>query len=120
MPNCGHVLGPCPVYCQDGLCCKKDSEDCPQAAKEALTSDYSQCAVPVDFEDVCSAKPHSYCDDTHGSYNCECISGYESNDDGTECLDIDECERNLHQCPGHSECSNSYSKNFEVIIKKYF
>ena len=113
-------MGPCSVYCQDGLCCEKDSEDCPQAAKEALTSDYSQCAVLVDFEDACSAKPNSYCDDTHGSYNCECISGYENDDDGTECQDIDECERNLHQCPEHSECSNSYSKNFKVIIKKYF
>ena len=114
------MLGPCPNNCEGGFCCKKYIGDCPQAAKEALTSDYSQCAVPVDFEDACSAKPYSYCDDTDGSYNCECVSGYESNNDGTECLDIDECERNLHKCPDNSECSNLFSKTFKVIKKRNF
>ena len=37
---------------------------------------------------MCSS--HGYCSDTDGSYECQCLDGFEG--DGFECVNIDECE----------------------------
>ena len=104
--KCGEKLGPCPEYCEGGYCCKKDDANCPQAAREVLTHDYSQCAVPVNYQDLCLSKPHSTCHDTDGSFECECDFGYENDAVEHKCLDINECEQNSHTCPDNSDCTN--------------
>ena len=101
--RCGETLGPCPSYCK-GYCCKANRPDmCPQAAMNVLTSTSSQCLVPPD---PCSTKPNSNCHDNPGSYECRCTSGYENDEDLNQCVDIDECQRNIHNCPENSICSN--------------
>ena len=45
--------------------------------------------------DECKTKGHdchsdAYCENTIGSWNCECQNGYKG--DGTECRDLNECD----------------------------
>ena len=40
---------------------------------------------------MCSS--HGFCRDNDGSYECQCLDGFEG--DGYECSDIDECELGL-------------------------
>ena len=49
---------------------------------------------------------NSHCNNTFGSYICECDLGYE--DDGMECVDIDEClDTSLYDCQHNSSCQNN-------------
>ena len=41
---------------------------------------------------------NSDCKNTVGSYHCECPNGYMANSDGSKCVDIDECEIDMHNC----------------------
>ncbi|XP_028416921.1 fibrillin-2-like, partial [Dendronephthya gigantea] len=45
------------------------------------------------------------CTNTNGSYICECRTGYEGN--GTNCTDIDECEKGTHKCDKNAKCTNT-------------
>lgn len=40
-----------------------------------------------------------------GSYECLCRSGYEVDEDGAVCRDVDECARGGHTC--HQLCANT-------------
>ena len=40
---------------------------------------------------MCSS--HGYCSDNDGSYECQCLDGFEG--DGYECSNIDECQLGL-------------------------
>ena len=46
----------------------------------------------------------SVCNNTDGSYDCECLLGFRG--DGYECIDIDECEGYFHNCDVNSQCTN--------------
>lgn len=50
------------------------------------------------------------CINTLGSYRCRplltCNIGYEMNEEGTQCIDVDECARGIHHCEGNQICSN--------------
>ena len=35
------------------------------------------------------------CINTEGSYKCDCPPGYQVDESGTECLDLDECDNDL-------------------------
>ena len=58
------------------------------------------------------------CENTDGSYICECADGYER-DQGDICRNIDECERNelaenkLNLCP---EKGNGFTDSFLMFI----
>ncbi|XP_039970142.1 fibulin-2 isoform X1 [Bactrocera tryoni] len=53
---------------------------------------------------------HQRCINTNGSYRCQnllqCTAGYKSSSDGTQCIDIDECENGEHQCAENQICRN--------------
>ena len=46
------------------------------------------------------------CKNLRGSYECQCLPGYESDGNG-KCQDVNECETDLaDNCPINSECNN--------------
>ena len=50
----------------------------------------------------------SICNNTDGSYECECKLGFRG--DGHNCIDVDECEGYLHNCDYNAECINRVGK----------
>uniref|UniRef100_A0A3B4WAH1 EGF-like domain-containing protein n=1 Tax=Seriola lalandi dorsalis TaxID=1841481 RepID=A0A3B4WAH1_SERLL len=62
-------------------------------------------------EDTClnassACHPLAECHQYQGSFYCRCRDGYEGN--GTDCLDMDECERSQGEvCPAFSHCFNT-------------
>ncbi|XP_059690283.1 fibrillin-2 isoform X2 [Gavia stellata] len=69
--------------------------------------DINECALDPD---ICS---NGICENLHGSYRCNCNSGYEPDPSGTHCVDIDECSVNGLLCdnglcrntPGSYSCT---------------
>ena len=62
-------------------------------------SDIDECTV----SNPCHEK--ATCNDTYGSYNCSCNSGFTG--DGLNCTDIDECEMHIHDCHVNGTCVNT-------------
>ncbi|KAG5267223.1 hypothetical protein AALO_G00219360 [Alosa alosa] len=67
--------------------------------------DINEC---VTLESPC--QPGQTCVNTLGSYTCErhrvtCSRGYHLNEDGSRCLDVDECKSSQPSCEGHG-CVN--------------
>ncbi|XP_052784322.1 uncharacterized protein LOC128220099 isoform X2 [Mya arenaria] len=63
--------------------------------------DTNECYVDPD---IC-ADVRKYCTNIVGSYTCDCINGYEKNDEDA-CTDVDECtDASLNDC--HQQCSNN-------------
>jgi len=58
--------------------------------------------IPEQGVNFCDA--NSYCDNTEGSWNCECFAGFRG--DGQNCLDIDECHEKSDNCNLYAECIN--------------
>ncbi|XP_042078414.1 adhesion G protein-coupled receptor L4 isoform X2 [Haplochromis burtoni] len=63
------------------------------------------------------------CTNTVGSYYCKCVSGYKSTgrdeflpNDGTDCIDIDECESE-QVCGPNSDCHNT-NGSFNCICQR--
>ena len=61
---------------------------------------------------VCGA--NSVCVNKPGSYDCECLNGYDRSEWGvlkfpksTDCTDIDECMLQLEVCGANGTCSNT-------------
>ena len=45
------------------------------------------------------------CNNTVGSFSCDCTEGYVLSDDGMSCVDVDECILNSHNC--QHTCNNT-------------
>ncbi|KAJ7410447.1 fibrillin 2 [Pitangus sulphuratus] len=73
----------------------------------AKNSDINECALDPD---ICT---NGICKNLHGSYRCNCNSGYEPDPSGMNCVDIDECSMNGLLCdnglcrntPGSYSCT---------------
>uniref|UniRef100_A0A8C5A1G9 Fibulin 2 n=1 Tax=Gadus morhua TaxID=8049 RepID=A0A8C5A1G9_GADMO len=55
--------------------------------------------------------PGFTCLNTVGSYTCQrkmliCSRGYHASPDGASCIDVDECQNNLHRCGDGQLCNN--------------
>uniref|UniRef100_A0A8C9L8A5 Fibulin-2 n=1 Tax=Pavo cristatus TaxID=9049 RepID=A0A8C9L8A5_PAVCR len=70
---------------------------------------------PLDINECTSlpepCKPGFNCINTVGSYTCQrnmltCSRGYHSNEDGTRCVDVDECQTGVHRCGEGQICHN--------------
>lgn len=79
------------------------------------TIDVNECAIA---NGNCS----QLCNNTVGSFNCDCNEGYFLSGDGSNCVDIDECALNGHNCqqsctnnPGSFTCScnSGYELNLD-------
>ncbi|XP_067136118.1 fibrillin-2-like isoform X2 [Centruroides vittatus] len=66
--------------------------------------DINECVNPG----IC--RPNQRCINTVGSYRCQnlltCGGGYEVNEYGNQCVDIDECSRGTHECGAKQICRN--------------
>ncbi|XP_070539360.1 protocadherin Fat 4-like [Ptychodera flava] len=55
----------------------------------------------------------SYCQDTHGSYECRCHNGYRMAENGT-CEDINECEED-NPCDVNAQCINYNGRGYSCM-----
>ncbi|KAL3978984.1 c-opsin [Sarotherodon galilaeus] len=72
---------------------------------------------------ICGAR--GQCTNTVGSYYCKCVSGYNSTgrdeflpNDGTDCIDIDECESE-QVCGPNSDCHNTNGSFYCTCQRDY-
>ncbi|XP_053177949.1 adhesion G protein-coupled receptor L4 [Scomber japonicus] len=73
--------------------------------------------------DICGSK--AKCTNLPGSYDCTCLPGYKSTglpkfqtNDGTECIDIDECETG-QRCGLNSRCHNTNGSFYCTCQRDY-
>ncbi|XP_069955422.1 fibrillin-2 isoform X5 [Cherax quadricarinatus] len=91
------------ILIQSGLCinltCDKGFRPI-----EGICQDINECAEGI------PCQRNEQCINTRGSYTCRsllnCGAGYQMNEYGTQCIDIDECADGTHQCRGNQVCSN--------------
>ncbi|XP_066023879.1 uncharacterized protein [Pocillopora verrucosa] len=93
-----------------------NNEDCVHTlgAKHGYTWNDVPCDNCLNFTcfkdfDECKTGTHSCddngtCENTVGSYNCICESGYSG--DGKTCNDVDECSSNSYSCDANAVCTN--------------
>ena len=56
---------------------------------------------------ICNTIPNSQCNKVNGSYECNCVTGYEKLTNGS-CQDIDECsDASKNNCTTHASCHNT-------------
>jgi MYXO-CTERM domain-containing protein len=71
------------------------------AARDAACADVDECADPT----TCGADTGAgTCSNTPGSYDCTCAAGY--TDDGSTCVDTDECADGADDCADGETCVN--------------
>lgn len=71
---------------------------------------YISCFLRHTDVDECSTgnhrcSQHASCENTEGSYRCQCYQGFTGN--GIMCKDINECQTQNYTCSPHSECRNT-------------
>ncbi|XP_061898280.1 latent-transforming growth factor beta-binding protein 1-like isoform X2 [Entelurus aequoreus] len=89
--RCENTIGSyfCFMGCQPGL----EGED-------ATDCDVDECLNKT----ICWS--HSFCENTDGSYRCQCDQGYTNpTEDPSKCVDVNECEMSLALC-GEALCEN--------------
>uniref|UniRef100_A0A8I3WT77 Latent-transforming growth factor beta-binding protein 1 n=1 Tax=Callithrix jacchus TaxID=9483 RepID=A0A8I3WT77_CALJA len=70
-----------------------------EVAPEASTSSASQVIAPTQVTDIdeCTQAQHlcsqGRCENTEGSFLCICPAGFMASEEGTDCIDVDECLR---------------------------
>uniref|UniRef100_A0A8C4PWV9 EGF-like domain-containing protein n=3 Tax=Eptatretus burgeri TaxID=7764 RepID=A0A8C4PWV9_EPTBU len=77
----------------------------------SLTTDENECQLPPEF--LCGLQAN--CTNTFGGYYCTCLRGYVSTNmkttfqpnDGTICVDLDECVEKPTVCGDGGHCSNT-------------
>ncbi|RMX50425.1 hypothetical protein pdam_00023365, partial [Pocillopora damicornis] len=87
---------------------------------ENCEKDRNEC---TDNTHDCHAK--AVCNNTEGSFTCNCIKGYQGN--GRNCTDVDECTSHIHGCHYNASCNNtdgSYTckckTGFNCVFKAVF
>ena len=66
--------------------------------------DVDECQVYA-HSGVCSPQT-SICQNTPGSYQCQCKTGFRSDGSGKHCLDVDECQEGTNLC--EQRCLNTF------------
>jgi len=96
--NCGG----CGAVCGGGLSCVG-----------GFCTDQDLCFDP----NICP--PNSTCANASGRRECRCNAGFEPNAPSTECIDVDECNRGLHNCGSNNSCINLFG-GFECLCPRGF
>lgn len=100
--NCSNLIGSFQCVCPNGFIWSNSSESC------------------VDFNECLYAKNpcgiNQICFNTHGSYYCECDTGFSpstrqtpANNRKIDCIDVNECLLNssIYKCPANTNCLNT-------------
>ncbi|XP_053389561.1 mucin-like protein, partial [Mercenaria mercenaria] len=92
---------------------------CPNGRDQVMTpkqqtcEDIDECAPDYNGLDKCQ----QLCNNSVGSFNCGCRSGYRLNADNHTCIDIDECKIPQSKCTGENEVCLNTEGNFSCICK---
>ncbi|XP_061422346.1 fibulin-1-like [Lethenteron reissneri] len=68
-------------------------------------TDIDECHPPMNTSQPCKGPVGVNCTNTPGLFKCTCPPGYYLENDGTTCLDVDECVKSLHNCS--QNCTNT-------------
>ncbi|CAH1775918.1 unnamed protein product [Owenia fusiformis] len=146
--NCDKIFGGCEnnegsftCYCRsgtegDGLACnpidecERGLDNCTVNAECLNTPKSFYCRCPDGFRgdgyesctdiDECDEGLHNCegeCTNEIGGYRCPCEDGLEWN--GSECVDINECESGVAECSEYASCNNVY-KSYVCICRQGF
>ncbi|XP_065186620.1 uncharacterized protein LOC135817371 isoform X1 [Sycon ciliatum] len=66
-------------------------------------ADIDECSLPT--LNTCDQPAVATCFNAHGSFGCECDTGFKG--DGRVCNDLDECTAGVHECNEHAMCNNT-------------
>nr|XP_024214767.1 fibrillin-2 [Halyomorpha halys] len=105
------------------LCPEQDSKEykdlCPGG------TGYSPNVVTVGLEDINECVEHDnlckngHCTNTFGSYMCSCSDGFRLSNTTAICVDIDECNENIHTCGPVGFCVNEEG-SFHCICPDHY
>merc|ERR1712168_386124 len=102
--SCSEITNLNCITSVDGkICSCKKSQCLFTPTNSSRCKDINECAVP--YNGGCSQN----CQNTDGSYYCECVSGFELADNQHFCMDVDECLANPCSV---GTCINSYRSYF--------
>lgn len=107
--KCVNTIGSYECKCDEGFF--NTGTDCEGKKKKFFLFlifflDINEC-IDQGKENEC-LKLNSYCINTPGSYKCNCFNGLRKSS-SSECVDIDECIENKHNCNGNSNCVNLFA-----------
>ncbi|KAM6963045.1 adhesion G protein-coupled receptor L4 [Aplochiton taeniatus] len=111
LATCKNLNGSHACYCNHGY----------TGDGTSFCNDDNECQ---NVTNICGEKAE--CTNTEGSYYCTCVSGFTSSgpdskfqpNDGTECIDIDECQQGL-VCGPSSHCHNTNGSFFCTCQRDY-
>ncbi|XP_027038512.1 scavenger receptor cysteine-rich type 1 protein M130-like isoform X2 [Pocillopora damicornis] len=71
---------------------------------------FAYCDMKTEDVDECSSSifdcdPKANCQNTEGSYRCQCLTGFFG--DGKSCSDVDECSSSIPVCDPNANCQNT-------------
>ncbi|XP_050162090.1 latent-transforming growth factor beta-binding protein 2-like, partial [Myiozetetes cayanensis] len=83
-------------------CARDDAQPCPHGfhLRQGRCSDVDECEEGT----LC---PHGLCENTPGSFRCDCARGFRVGPDGSSCHDVNECLEGEF-CFPHGECLNTH------------
>ncbi|RWS30180.1 hypothetical protein B4U80_04230 [Leptotrombidium deliense] len=85
---------------------------CPAGYIYSLQSQSCEDDNECEEQDVC--QKYQKCENTVGSFNCVCDIGFKLDRLTNECVDINECQINTHNCESNRRCDNTIG-SFECV-----